>query len=101
MVTTSSAPAESTPIAGPELIVDALKQAGIDFLVVLPDQKLARLHALLVNDPFFTTVTVCREEEGIGICTGAFYGGRRAAMLIQNGGVVVAPAPARGPAEMI
>jgi sulfopyruvate decarboxylase subunit alpha len=77
------------PTAGPELIIDALKQAGIDFLVVLPDQKLARLHELLVNDPFFTTVTVCREEEGIGICTGAFYGGRRAAMLVQNGGLFV------------
>ncbi len=90
MVSTSTAPADSAPVAGPELIVDALKQAGIDFLVVLPDLKLARLHELLENDPYFTTVTVCREEEGVGICTGAFYGGRRAAMLIQNGGLFVA-----------
>jgi sulfopyruvate decarboxylase subunit alpha len=90
MVSTSSAPADAAPVAGPELIVDALKQAGIDFLVVLPDQKLARLHELIEADPFFTTVTVCREEEGVGICTGAFYGGRRAAMLIQNGGLFVA-----------
>ena len=90
MVSTSSAPADIVPAPGPELIVDALKQAGIDFLVVLPDQKLARLHALIENDPYFTTVTVCREEEGVGICTGAFYGGRRAGMLIQNGGLFVA-----------
>ena len=90
MVSTSSAPPDTPPAAGPELIVEALKQAGVDFLVVLPDQKLARLHELLEADPFFTTITVCREEEGVGICTGAFYGGRRAAMLIQNGGLFVA-----------
>jgi sulfopyruvate decarboxylase subunit alpha len=90
MVSTSSAPADSAPAAGPELIVAALKQAGIDFLVILPDQKLARLHELIESEPYFTTVTVCREEEGVGICTGAFYGGRRAAMLIQNGGLFVA-----------
>jgi sulfopyruvate decarboxylase subunit alpha len=90
MVSTSSAAADRAPAAGPALVVEALKQAGVDFIVVLPDQKLARLHDLLEADPFFTTVTVCREEEGVGICTGAFYGGRRAAMLIQNGGLFVA-----------
>jgi sulfopyruvate decarboxylase subunit alpha len=90
MISTSGAAADSAPAAGPALIVEALKQAGVDFVVVLPDQKLARLHELLEVDPFFTTVTVCREEEGVGICTGAFYGGRRAAMLIQNGGLFVA-----------
>ena len=90
MIATSIGPAGTVPAAGPELIVDALKQAGIDFVVVLPDLKLARLHAMLEQDPYFTTVTVCREEEGVGICTGAFYGGRRAAMLIQNGGLFVA-----------
>ncbi len=90
MVSTSSAAVDRTPAAGPALVVEALKQAGVDFIVVLPDQKLARLHDLLEADPFFTTVTVCREEEGVGICTGAFYGGRRAAMLIQNGGLFVA-----------
>jgi sulfopyruvate decarboxylase subunit alpha len=90
MISPSSAAADSAPAAGPELIVEALKQAGVDFIAVLPDQKLARLHELLEADPFFTTVTICREEEGVGICTGAFYGGRRAAMLIQNGGLFVA-----------
>jgi len=90
MVSTSSAAVDRTSAAGPALVVEALKQAGVDFIVVLPDQKLARLHDLLEADPFFTTVTVCREEEGVGICTGAFYGGRRAAMLIQNGGLFVA-----------
>lgn len=90
MVTTNPAAASTAPVAGPERIVAALKDASIDFICVLPDQKLARLHALLEADPFFTTVTVCREEEGIGICTGAFYGGRRAALLMQNGGLFVA-----------
>jgi sulfopyruvate decarboxylase subunit alpha len=90
MVATSSALSELTEAGDPRLVVDALKQAGVDVVAVLPDRKLARLHDLLESDPFFTTITVCREEEGIGICTGAFYGGHRAALLMQNGGLFVA-----------
>ena len=41
MISTSSAGADSAPTAGPALVVEALKQAGVDFVVVLPDQKLA------------------------------------------------------------
>ncbi len=89
MVDVSEA-AAGAAVTGPEAIVAALKEAGVDFICVLPDQKLARLHDLLASDPFFTTVTICREEEGVGICTGAFYGGRRAALLMQNGGLFVA-----------
>jgi sulfopyruvate decarboxylase subunit alpha len=87
MVGSSFAPTELTEAGDARLVVEALKEAGVDVIAVLPDRKLARLHAMLEEDPFFTTITVCREEEGVGVCTGAFYGGHRAALLMQNGGL--------------
>lgn len=71
---------------GPRLIVESLMAAGVDFVASLPDANLARLLAAVDDAPEFTHITVCREEEGIGICTGAYIGGRRPAMIMQNGG---------------
>jgi sulfopyruvate decarboxylase subunit alpha len=31
-------------------------------------------------------VPLCREEEGIGICAGAYLAGKRSALIMQNGG---------------
>ena len=71
---------------GPGLIVDTMKQAGINFICSLPDANLAKLLAALDQESELTHVTLCREEEGIGICAGAYIGGRRPAIVMQNGG---------------
>lgn len=73
---------------GPERIVEALKQAGINFLCSLPDANLAKLLAAVDQEKSLTHVTLCREEEGIGICTGAYIGGRTPAIIMQNGGLL-------------
>jgi sulfopyruvate decarboxylase subunit alpha len=73
---------------GPRLIVDAMKQAGINFVCSLPDANLAKLLAAVDQEPDLTHVTLCREEEGIGICTGAYIGGRTPAIVMQNGGLL-------------
>ena len=71
---------------GPKLIVEAMKQAGINFVCSLADANLAKLLAAVDAESEFTHVTLCREEEGIGICTGAYIGGRTPAVIMQNGG---------------
>ncbi|HXG53713.1 MAG TPA: thiamine pyrophosphate-binding protein [candidate division Zixibacteria bacterium] len=71
---------------GPQLILDGMKEAGIDFVASLPDANLATLLALVDGDPELPHVTLCREEEGIGICAGAYMGGRTPAIIMQNGG---------------
>ena len=71
---------------GPNLIVEAMKQAGINFVCSLADANLAKLLAAVDAESEFTHVTLCREEEGIGICTGAYIGGRTPAVIMQNGG---------------
>ena len=76
------------PIDGPALIVDALKTAGVNFVVSLPDVNLSKLLAAIDAQTDLPHVTLCREEEGIGICTGAYIGGRTAAIVMQNGGLL-------------
>jgi sulfopyruvate decarboxylase subunit alpha len=73
---------------GPQLLVDAMKEAGVNFVTSLPDANLAKLLALVDADPELTHLTLCREEEGIGICTGAYIGGRIPAIIVQNGGLL-------------
>jgi sulfopyruvate decarboxylase subunit alpha len=72
--------------SGPQLILEAMKEAGVSFVTSLPDANLAKLLALVDADPGLTHITLCREEEGIGICTGAFMGGQTSAIIMQNGG---------------
>jgi len=72
--------------SGPRLILDAMKEAGVNFVTSLPDANLAKLLALVDAETKFTHVTLSREEEGIGICAGAYMGGKTPAIIMQNGG---------------
>ena len=67
-------------------IVDGLKRAGINFVATLPDINLADLLREVEEDRDFIHVPVCREEEGIGICAGAYLRGKKCAAIMQNGG---------------
>ena len=71
---------------GPRLIVESMKEAGVSFVTSLPDANLQKLLALVDADPELTHVTLAREEEGIGICAGAYLGGLTPAIIMQNGG---------------
>lgn len=71
---------------GPRMILEAMKEAGINFVTSLPDHNLARLLELVDKDPGLRHVPLCREEEGIGICAGAYLGGKTTAIIMQNGG---------------
>ena len=58
-------------------IVTGLKKTGIDFVATLPDEKMVELIRAVEKDPGFKHVPLCREEEGIGICAGAYLAGKR------------------------
>ncbi|MBV8086743.1 MAG: decarboxylase [Chloroflexi bacterium] len=68
-------------------ILERFRADNIRNLVYLPDTVMGRLLALAESDDFFRLITVHREEEAVGIATGLFLGGQRAAMLIQNTGL--------------
>jgi sulfopyruvate decarboxylase subunit alpha len=70
-------------------ILAGLKRAGIDIVVSLPDQWLGDLIKRCGEDPEITHVQLAREDDGVGICAGAFLGGRKAALICQNAGVLL------------
>lgn len=68
-------------------IVASLKANNIELIVHVADRVLAPIIVELESDPFFQVVTLSREEEGIGILTGAYMGGKRGAILLQSSGL--------------
>jgi len=72
---------------GPQLILDGLKEAGVNLIATLPDINLHRLLERVATDKEITHVPLCREEEGIGICTGGYLVGKKCALIMQNGGL--------------
>jgi sulfopyruvate decarboxylase subunit alpha len=69
-------------------LVAGLKEAGIDLVASVPDTNLLEVVNLLAADGAITHVPVGREEEGIGICTGAYLGGKHPALVMQNAGLM-------------
>lgn len=67
-------------------ILGGLKEAGISLVATLPDINLAELLRIVEQDQSITHVPLCREEEGIGICAGAYLVGKKCAAIMQNGG---------------
>ncbi len=65
---------------------EALIEAGINFVACLPDSALNKLYEPLSNDPRVTYVQVANEGGSVGVCMGAWIGGLRPAMLMENTG---------------
>src|SRR5262245_43571289 len=74
------------PAEAAKTIVTGLKNAGIQLVATLPDINLADLLDEVEADVELLHVPVCREEEGIGICAGAYLVGKKCAAIMQNGG---------------
>ncbi len=73
------------------LIVEWLKQARITIVASLPDRSLGELIARLDADPDITHMHLAREDDGVGVCAGAYLGGWRAALVCQNARVLLSP----------
>lgn len=70
-----------------DVIYQGIKDAGIDFIVSVPCANLKKLLELIDEDEDIRHIPVTREEEGFGICAGAYMGGRKVAILMQNSGL--------------
>ena len=70
-------------------IIGELKKAGIEFVVAVPDIVTSDgLLWPLSRDADIKLVRICKEDEGIAICTGLAFAGRRAVLLIQQTGLL-------------
>ncbi|MDB5654715.1 MAG: hypothetical protein JWQ94_2328 [Tardiphaga sp.] len=70
-----------------QVLYEGLKENGIDFAVGLPCSGFAAAQELLFEDASFDYVSVPHEGGGLGLCAGAWLGGRRPAALIENFGL--------------
>ncbi len=68
--------------------IEALKRARVDFVATLPDLKLVEVIRAVDKDPDLKHVPLCREEEGVGICAGAYLTGKKPALMMQNAGLL-------------
>lgn len=71
-------------------IVRGLKETGIDFISYLPETWLHDVYDAILADPHFKVVLGANEGECVSICAGAWLGGRRAAVIMENSGLRVA-----------
>lgn len=69
-----------------ETIVQCLKDADISLITYVPDISIHQVTSLMQEDDFFHVVSATREEEAIGIATGAYAAGRNAAVFMQSSG---------------
>lgn len=71
-----------------QALYEEIKAAGISVVASLPDSWLTDLLTLLDDDPDIAHVPVAREPEIVGICAGAWFGGRRAAGILGTAGLL-------------
>ena len=64
-----------------------IKSGGIGVAGYVPDAGLAALIDLARADTAITDVALTSEEQGIGLCAGAWLGGQRSVLLMQSSGV--------------
>lgn len=76
-----------TLLSPTESVFKGIRAAGIDFIVSVPCINLGELISMVDEAADIIHVPVTREEEGVGVCAGAYMGGRRPAMLMQNSGL--------------
>lgn len=81
-------PQAAAMLAG-QSIIREIVASGIEFVVSVPDittsEGLLRPLAQMSKPRL---IRVCKEDEGIGICAGLAYTGRRALLLIQQTGML-------------
>lgn len=75
-----------TQIAWHADVVTAFRTHQVRVIAHVADRVLAPIIRLLEADPFFRVVTLTREEEGVGLLCGAYFGGARGALLLQSSG---------------
>src|SRR5262245_31764536 len=70
-------------------IIDTLKAEQIDLVVTLPEEPTSPLTETIRRDPYFTSVTVASENNGVSLCAGASLGGRRCLLVTGIAGLLV------------
>ena len=82
----AQAPAGNAGETWDETVVRVLKANQVRLVAYVPDKVLAPLIQRVLADDFFTVISPAREEEAVGIVTGAYMAGLRGIVLMQTSG---------------
>jgi sulfopyruvate decarboxylase alpha subunit len=85
----SDAKSEQTPWHA--IVHEALKRNDVRLITYVPDRVLTPLIDSVHKDAFFTAFVTTREEEALGVVTGAWMAGMRGAVLMQTSGFATLP----------
>ena len=80
--------ASNAPSRAPDFLA-ALKGEGFDFFCGVPCSLLKGLVSILEKDAAAHYVSATREDSALGMAAGAFFGGKRPMVLMQNSGLGV------------
>ena len=67
-----------------EKIVADLVNNNIEFVTTVPCKQLAGVIERIEAEPAIYHIPSNKEDEGMGLCAGAFMGGKRPAIIMQN-----------------
>ena len=68
-------------------IISNLKKGGANFFLSVPCKLLANMITILEQDKEIYYSSIPREEEGMGICAGAYLGNKLPCIMMQNTGI--------------
>jgi len=68
-------------------IISNLKAGGANFFLSVPCKLLANMITILEKDKDIYYSAIPREEEGMGICAGAYLGNKLPCIMMQNTGI--------------
>lgn len=72
-------------------VARVLKANKVSLIAYVPDNVLSPLINLVHADRYFTVICPAREEEAVGIVTGAYMAGQRGIVLMQTSGFATVP----------
>ena len=75
---------QGIPVSVNEKIVADLVKNQVEFVTTVPCKQLAGVIDEIENCPDILHVPSNKEDEGMGLCAGAYMGGKRPAIIMQN-----------------
>jgi sulfopyruvate decarboxylase subunit alpha len=85
-MTLSPTPSETVPRYA-EVFLEALRSARVEIVAAVPESLLKAVYHELPGTEGIRYVPVSNEAEMPGICVGAYLGGKRAIMIMENSGL--------------
>lgn len=70
-----------------QAVFKVLKEGDVKQVAYVPDAGHSHVICNVIADPEIEDVVLTTEEEGVALCSGAWLGGQRSALLMQSSGV--------------